>query len=644
MAFEELDALSMSKWFSTRLSLMARTILVFGWIVAGAAFLYSLYLLWESDVPHSYARIAVLVLQFIVVFALYRDVPGFQLKNEFAEAKIAFNQFYRLWSRAWITWGFFYVAMLVLEVRAVQTTQPTEGIATSLDDHWLWQALLNTINNIQSIMLFGCYEIALRGKKINSGRWFGGIVVFTLLELAGSAWMHQRCAQVETSYITMLHTEAYTNYEPQNANVVDAAQAVLRSARDNNIPHLRANFDELANLAPADGITNQAKDVLSARVRLANVVSAFQWSSALAGGLAIVLLVARLSSSLIPPHPAVTIALSSYALLQGAYSVIRRDPSVMILLTGLALAFKCLLWTYIRWLSESGYLLYYFSRSMGMRHALHSDRRDFMKLVWILAHHSEIPWEVMANDTVAGLKKEAGVYVLGNERRDEIYIGASTDVREAIRGYLGRLDPKGPSTTPAYFRIEATGKEADVLAIRRLEQFREQYGRLPTLNEDADTLRRMNPTLDLQIRGAVSYEPLDNFDGWVCFEVLHHDIPIKPDLSGRFQVESGRTVNLHVRLLAEAPADSMSTRLLVDSGRYGAAPQFVVTVESDEVIVTPKSLPLRTEDAMSESARFVCSCPNEAGDYVTYLQASQKGRLCQVVLVLWSVVQSEQAE
>ncbi len=106
----------------------------------------------------------------------------------------------------------------------------------------------------------------------------------------------------------------------------------------------------------------------------------FAWLSGFGQGMALALLVGRFDSKYVNP-PAITIAmLYLYAVIQGAWPVLRYEDSLMLILTFVALVLKCLLFLFVSWLFESNVILFYLARMRRLDQSVARERSEFLAL------------------------------------------------------------------------------------------------------------------------------------------------------------------------------------------------------------------------------------------------------------------------
>ncbi len=104
----------------------------------------------------------------------------------------------------------------------------------------------------------------------------------------------------------------------------------------------------------------------------------FAWLSGFGQGMALALLVGRFDSKYVNP-PAATIALLYlYAVIQGAWPVLRYEDTLMLILTFLALLLKCLLFLFVSWLFESNVILFYLARMRRLDRSVERQRSEFL--------------------------------------------------------------------------------------------------------------------------------------------------------------------------------------------------------------------------------------------------------------------------
>ena len=108
------------------------------------------------------------------------------------------------------------------------------------------------------------------------------------------------------------------------------------------------------------------------------VQQGFGWFSGFAQGTALALLAGRLDSKYIGAPTAIIASLYVYAAIQGAWPALLGQDGLMVPLTLLALALKCLLFLLMEWLFESRILLYYLERLRVLDEDVRQSRRSFL--------------------------------------------------------------------------------------------------------------------------------------------------------------------------------------------------------------------------------------------------------------------------
>ncbi|HZD13497.1 MAG TPA: hypothetical protein VE177_08285 [Candidatus Binatus sp.] len=115
---------------------------------------------------------------------------------------------------------------------------------------------------------------------------------------------------------------------------------------------------------------------------MSSYIVVFQWISGFAQGFALALLVGRFESKYIEPPLLIVVLLYLYAIIQGAWPAMKEHAMLLLILTLLALALKCLLFLVVSWLLESGVIVFYLSRIRRLDEIVRQDRETFLHAYW----------------------------------------------------------------------------------------------------------------------------------------------------------------------------------------------------------------------------------------------------------------------
>ncbi|HVR07129.1 MAG TPA: hypothetical protein VMW75_03715 [Thermoanaerobaculia bacterium] len=121
------------------------------------------------------------------------------------------------------------------------------------------------------------------------------------------------------------------------------------------------------------GIPKSAHD---AGVTLSQV---FGWVTGCAGGVAIALVAGALESKMLNAPRRMITLLYVYASIQGAFTVVGRDPYPSLIFTSLAFVLKLLMFALMAWFIESGVILFYFRKMMDFDLKTPEERRVFLE-------------------------------------------------------------------------------------------------------------------------------------------------------------------------------------------------------------------------------------------------------------------------
>lgn len=87
-----------------------------------------------------------------------------------------------------------------------------------------------------------------------------------------------------------------------------------------------------------------------------------RWMSGIASGVAMALLVERVSGAIIGTPKWVMLVLMGYAIIQAAWGAFEDNASLMLVLTSIALILKLILFIVVAWLLDTGVLLFYYKK------------------------------------------------------------------------------------------------------------------------------------------------------------------------------------------------------------------------------------------------------------------------------------------
>lgn len=221
--------------------------------------------------------------------------------------QIACQRFYWSWILVWFSWSIFYGYLLVEELAIANWT--------IFRDPWVWSAIQNSLNNVQTAFFLLCY--------------------FFL------AW-------------PIVATARKTQFQP--STIIVPLFAVVATL---------ASFECLAA-----GFTPHFYP---------EYASYFEMVSAFSAGIAIALLASRLGSLYIGrATPAISL-IFLYALLQTGYSTFRLHPVLREIILMLAVPLKIWMFLFVRWIMTRGRLAFYFHESVILNKQIDQDWGQFQK-------------------------------------------------------------------------------------------------------------------------------------------------------------------------------------------------------------------------------------------------------------------------
>jgi hypothetical protein len=226
---------------------------------------------------------------------------------EYSSASLACMRFYWSWTGVWVTWFFFYGYLLVEELSFVNWG--------TLLSPWLWSAVQNSLNNIQTGFVILCYFLL--------------------------AW------PIAAS-VDKIEFQPSTVIIPLFAGVVALASFECLTA--GFTPHFYPEHTYY-----------------------------FEVFSAFAGGVAIALFASRLGSLFTGRVTLSISLLLIYALLQIGYSAFRLHPILKEIVLMLAIPLKIWMFIFVRWLMTGGRLLFYFQESIFLHSRINDDWMKFSK-------------------------------------------------------------------------------------------------------------------------------------------------------------------------------------------------------------------------------------------------------------------------